>query len=208
MSEPWLDSQGAGTTDEPADEPRFVEPLELPAAGGTSGATRPSAAPVTDALSIEDAAARYGVSTSTIRRRLQRDEIAGAFKVTGPKGEEWRLPHGALEALGYRAVPEQAEAPTAPTPPEPPPELQGVLDALERVTSALADERRQLMAATEDRGRVEREREDARVKAARLEAQLAAERERRHELEQARQDLELRLAEVEAARSRRRWWRR
>jgi len=65
--------------------------------------------------------------------------------------------------------------------------------ALERLTLSLDVERRQLAAATEDR-------EDARITAARLEAELNAERERRQELEQ-------RLEQAEQAR-RRRWWQR
>ncbi len=56
-------------------------------------------------------------------------------------------------------------------------ELAGALEAIERLTDALTDERRQLMAAAEDRRAAEREREEARIQARRLEAELAAYRQ-------------------------------
>jgi len=167
-------------------------PGELPPPGATSS-DRPSEAPATDALSLEQAADRYSVSTTTLRRRLREGEIAGAYKVAGPKGDEWRLPRGALEALGYRELEPEPPPPLA-APDEPPPaQMASLMAALERLTLSLDVERRQLAAATEDR-------EDAWITAARLEAELNAERERRQELEQ-------RLEQAEQAR-RRRWWQR
>jgi septal ring factor EnvC (AmiA/AmiB activator) len=56
------------------------------------------------------------------------------------------------------------------------PDVTAALGAIERLTDALADERRQLTAASVDRQRAEREREEARIEAARLQARLEAER--------------------------------
>ena len=57
------------------------------------------------------------------------------------------------------------------------PELASALEAIERLTDALTDERRQLMAAAEDRRAAEREREEARIESARLQAELDAHRQ-------------------------------
>ena len=172
--------------DELDPEPPFAE---LPPAGGTGEAGRMSASPATDALTLDDAARTYGVSLSTLYRRLHRDELAGAYKVGGRKGLEWRIPSGALEALGYRPAQEPERAPE-------PPDVDTLTRAVRQLTEALAADRRQLMAATEDRASAEREREQARIDAARLEAQLEAARERTRDLE------------YELARARRRWWQR
>jgi len=56
-------------------------------------------------------------------------------------------------------------------------DLSAALEAIERLTDALTDERRQLMAAAEDRRSAEREREEARIEAARLQAELDGFRE-------------------------------
>jgi hypothetical protein len=85
------------------------------------------------------------VSLSTLRRELRAGELAGSYKVPGPKGDGWRIPAGALEVLGYRRLDTEPEP--RPAPAEPPPELTAVLRALESLTSTLESERRQLMAA-------------------------------------------------------------
>lgn len=152
----------------------------LPPAGDTFE-DRPAEAPTTEALSLEEAARTYAVSVTTLRRLLRDERLAGAYKVPGPKGSEWRIPSGSLDALGYRAanLEPPAPAPVAASGPD----LSALVASLATLTDALSAERRQLMAAEEDRGRAEREREEARVEAARLEAQLAAERLRSADLE-------------------------
>jgi hypothetical protein len=79
-------------------------------------------------------------------------------------------------------------------------ELAGALEAIERLTDALTDERRQLMAAAEDRRAAEREREEARIEAARLQAELDAHRqaanERAREATTERETLRAQLQEI------------
>lgn len=83
------------------------------------------------------------------------------------------------------------------------PELAGALEAIERLTDALTDERRQLMAAGEDRRTAEREREEARIDAARLQAELEAHRkvtgERVQEAVADRDALRAQLEEIATA---------
>jgi len=43
-------------------------------------------------VTISEASKRLGVSVSTLRRRLQKGEVAGAYKTGGPDGLEWRIP--------------------------------------------------------------------------------------------------------------------
>lgn len=163
-------------------------PLELPRE--TAEAARPRQAVETDALSIDEAARQYGVSTSTLYRKLQGGSLAGAYKVGTPRGSEWRIPTDALEASGYRRKAE----PIAPPPTTP--EVSELVQALRVVTDALTAERRLLNAAAEDRDRAQHEREQARVDVARLEAELNAAREKSTGLE------------YELALARRRWWQR
>lgn len=83
------------------------------------------------------------------------------------------------------------------------PEVAAALGAIERLTDALADERRQLTAAAEDRRQAEREREEARIEAACLQAQLDAERQlaeqRTAEAVAARDELRAQLQEIAGA---------
>lgn len=48
-------------------------------------------------VSISEAARRSGVSVSTLRRRLTKGQVPGAYKAPGPDGEEWRIPVAALD---------------------------------------------------------------------------------------------------------------
>lgn len=76
-------------------------PLELEASTGAQ--ERPSEASTSvEGLTVAEAATAFGISVSTIRRLLREGKVAGAAKVPGPKGSEYRLPPGSLEALGYR----------------------------------------------------------------------------------------------------------
>jgi hypothetical protein len=77
---------------------------ELPAKGGTSSSERtdtrtPDGSGTT--LTIGEAVERFQVSHVTLRRKIEANLVAGAHKVPGPKGEQWRLPVASLEALGY-----------------------------------------------------------------------------------------------------------
>jgi hypothetical protein len=53
-------------------------------------------------LSLTEAVSLFEVSLSTLRRRVAKGEIAGAVKVPGPKGVEYRIPEESLEALNYQ----------------------------------------------------------------------------------------------------------
>ena len=81
---------------------------ELPAAGETTEPARPvEASEAVEGLTITDAASAYGVSVSTLRRLIVGTKKnptpkVPSVKVPGPKGVEYRIPPGALEALGYR----------------------------------------------------------------------------------------------------------
>ena len=75
------DSQGES---EGSQEPLMIEAM-------TSEPERTQApSSAVDGLTITEAAAAYGISVSTLRRRLKAGEIVGAAKVTGPKGQEYR----------------------------------------------------------------------------------------------------------------------
>ena len=143
----------------------------LPPAGDTHD-HRPAEAPQTDALSLTEASQTYGVSVTTLRRLLRAGDVAGAFQVPGPKGREWRLPAGSLEALGYQAVEKRAQSEAAPAAPVL--DLSALDRSLATLTDLLTEGQRQLMAAEQDRDRAAKEREEARIDAARLEAQLEA----------------------------------
>lgn len=167
---------------------------ELPAAGDTTPATRSSTVDLSGTLlTIAEAVERYDVSRATLRRRLDAGAVAGAHKVPGPKGETWAIPAASLVALGYvHREPEDVDD-DEPAPAVAPSELLAVVD---RLTTLLEGERRQLMASESDRA-------DARAAAAAADARaelLAAELER-----ERAQAAELR---AELAQARRRWWRR
>lgn len=53
-----------------------------------------------DEVSVPEAMERFGISETTIRRKLREGAIAGAEKVRGRKGNEWRLPVESLRELG------------------------------------------------------------------------------------------------------------
>jgi hypothetical protein len=170
----------------------------LPAAGATSTAARLDSTRPADVdtsgtvVALDEAADRWEVSVSTLYRRARSGELPGAHKLPGAKGERWFVPVAAMESAGYRRRVDPA--PAAP----PPADVSALLSAVGNLTAALTDERRALMAATEDRSRAEREREEARLATARVEGELASERRR---VEELTRQLELRGS------TRRRWWR-
>jgi len=88
---------------EALDEQPPEQPAPLALEASTSEAARvPEPSEAVEGLTIAEAAAAYGLSVSSVRRKLKAGELAGAVKVPGPKGEEYRIPPAALEALGYR----------------------------------------------------------------------------------------------------------
>ncbi len=164
-------------------------PKALPATGETS-TSRPAKAPATEALTIEQACERYGLSSSTIYRRLHRAEVPAAYKVLGPQGESWRIPLGSMEAIGYAPQTGAAEPDPEPTGS---PALESVLAQL---TGLLDQQQLQLQAAQGDRDVAARAAPEQAIANARLEAQLEA----------ANANLEDVKAQLEQAGKRRRWF--
>lgn len=162
-------------------------PKALPATGETS-TSRPAKAPATEALTIEQACERYGLSSSTIYRRLHRAEVPAAYKVLGPQGESWRIPLGSMEAIGYAPQSETAE-PEAPA-------AAALESVLAQLTGLLEQQQLQLQAAQGDRDVAARAAQEQAIANARLEAQLEA----------ATANLEDLKAQLEQARKRRRWF--
>lgn len=139
-----------------------------------------------DAVHVDQAAKALGVSRRTVERmidrgRLERDTQHDSRVAAVTK----RSLVAALDATRSDNATRQSHAVS-----DAQPDVRAALAAIERLTDALADERRQLTAAAEDRHRAEREREEARIEAARLQAQLEA----------ARQVAEQRSAEAAATR--------
>ena len=136
-----------------------------------------------DAVHVDQAAKALEVSRRTIERMLERRELERDPRHDGATVTKRSLVVALEErrdnATRRRFAPSQ--------------DLTSLLSSLERLTETLADERRQLAVASDDRSQIAQEREQARVEAARLQAELEAERSRREELER-------RL-------NRRRWWR-
>jgi len=81
-------------------EADYSPPLELEAT--TEDTRTPEAGTAVEGLTVTEAASAYGLSVITVRRLLTSGKLAGAAKVSGPKGSAWRIPPEALEKLGYR----------------------------------------------------------------------------------------------------------
>jgi chromosome segregation ATPase len=138
-----------------------------------------------DAVHVDQAAKVLGVSRRTVERMidrgdLHRDTRRDSRVATVTK----RSLVAALDASRSDSATRQSRSVS-----DAQPDVTAALAAIERLTDALADERRQLTAASVDRHRAEHEREEARVEAARLQAQLDAERN----------DFEQRAAAADAA---------
>ncbi len=65
-------------------------------------APAPSTNAAEEFLSVPDAVERYGIPLGTLTRRLRNGEIAGAYKVPGPRGDECRIRITDLEGYGHR----------------------------------------------------------------------------------------------------------
>ena len=167
-------------------------PKGLPAPGSTT-TTRRTKAPITDALSVEEAAEAYGLSISTIYRRLHREEVPGQQKVMTPQGPAWRIPRGALDALGYNLVERDKAPEQVPTQPH---VTEALDEVIGRLTTVIESSQRQIQAAEADRGEAVKRQVELEVSTARAEAKLELVEEQVAELK----------AEVERLRKRRRWF--
>lgn len=165
-------------------------PKSLPVPGSTA-TTRDAKSPATEALSVEQAAEAYGLSISTVYRRLHKGEVPGAYKVQTSQGDAWRIPLGSLEAIGYHREQEAEPTPAQAAP------LPEAFDAVvSRLTAVIESSQRQIQAAEADRGESLKRQVELEVSAARAEAKLEAVEGQVAELK----------AEVERLRKRRRWF--
>lgn len=88
---------------------------ELPAAGKTTPSARIADADSSGTnLSILETVERYDVSERTLRRDLSEGKVTGAHKVTGLRGESWRLPIAGLQML-YKERKQLADSEQAPS---------------------------------------------------------------------------------------------
>jgi hypothetical protein len=170
-----------------------------PDAGRTPGTTD-----TPGAVAIGEAVELWEVSPRTLRRKLA-DGIHGAYKITGPKGEEWRIPAAALDALGYPRRSDHAPPVVEPTSGElaairAREDTQRTLDAL---LATMAASRGELMAAEADRKATEVLARDALAETARLEERLKA---ANADTERERERADALAAELDAARKPRRRW--
>jgi len=126
-----------------------------------------------DFVHVDQAAKALGVSRRTIERMLERGELERDVRhdsrvATVTKRSLVEALEGKRDGTATRQSRQASQSS---------PDLSAALEAIERLTDALTDERRQLMAAAEDRRGAEREREEARIEAARLQAELDSFRE-------------------------------
>ena len=180
--------------------PGMADNLELPAAGDTAEPFHRH--PVVEhpgTVSMAEATERWEVSERTLRRRLTDGDVPGAYKAPAPKGEQWRIPPEALDALGYNR--KDAEEDPDVAPPAPTVAATELLEELRAQREAwqelMADKAKELMASEEDRRKAEAARLQAATDLARAEERLVVARGERDAL----------AAEVEALRARR-WWQR
>lgn len=117
-----------------------------------------------DSVHIDQAAKALGVSRRTVERMLERGQLQRDTRHDSRVAAVTK--RSLVEALeGKRA--DNATRQSRPVS-QAFPDLAAAFEAIERLTDALTDERRQLMAAAEDRRKAECEREEARIEAARL----------------------------------------
>lgn len=152
-----------------------------------------------DAVHVDQAAKALGVSRRTVERMIDRGQLERDTR------HDSRVAAITKRSLVAALDADRSDSATRQSQPVPDglPEVAAALGAIERLTDALADERRQLTAAAEDRQRAEREREEARIEAASLKAQLDAEHkaaeQRTAEAVAVREELRAQLQEIAAA---------
>lgn len=154
---------------------------------------------VDDPVHVDQAAKALGVSRRTVERMIERGQLERDTRHDSRVAMVTkRSLVGALE--NQRRVDTTRQSRQASHVSS---ELEGALDAIERLTDALTDERRQLMAAAEDRRAAESEREEARIEAARLKAELDTLRitaaEKAQDASAARDALRSQLEEIATA---------
>lgn len=120
-----------------------------------------------DFVHVDQAAKALSVSRRTVERMLERGELQRDTR------HDSRVAMVTKRSLVEVLESKREGAATRQSRPvsQPSPDLAAALEAIERLTDALTDERRQLMAAAEDRRAAEREREEARIQTARLQAE-------------------------------------
>lgn len=129
---------------------------------------QPTTSAKDDLVHVDQAAKVLGVSRRTDERMLERGQLQRDMR------HDSRVASVAMRSLvealegkrGLDATRQSRQSSRASSA-----DLSAALEAIERLTDALTDERRQLMAAAEDRRSAEREREEARIEAARLQAE-------------------------------------
>lgn len=135
--------------------------------------TTASATEQDDAVHVDQAAKALGVSRRTVERMIDRGQLDRDTRHDSRAAAVTKRSLVAALDVTRRDSATRQSRPVS----EAQPDIASALGAIERLTDALADERRQLTAAAEDRHRAEREREEARIEAARLQAQLETERQ-------------------------------
>lgn len=155
---------------------------------------------------MAEATERWEVSVRTLRRRLTDGDIPGAYKAPAAKGEQWRIPPEALDALNYRrkdAPEEPVGVPPADTVATS--ELLVELRAQRETWNALMEERgRELVASEEDRRKAEEARLKAATDLARVEERLVAVEGERDTAKERAEALAAKVEELQG----RRWWHR
>ena len=130
-------------------------------------------APEDDFVHLDQAAKALGVSRRTVERMIERGQLKRDVRDDTPVAAVTK--RSLVQVLEARRETSTARQPRQAT--SVAPDLTSVVTAVERLTSALDDQQRQLLAATEDRHQVARERDEAHLEVARLRGELEAHRE-------------------------------
>ncbi len=130
-------------------------------------------APEDDFVHLDQAAKALGVSRRTVERMIERGQLKRDIRDHTPVAAVTK--RSLVQVLEGRrdtnTTRQPRQAPSAA------PDMTTVLTAVERLTNALNDQHRQLLAATEDRQQVAVERDEAHLEIARLQGELEAHRE-------------------------------
>lgn len=129
--------------------------------------------PEDDFVPLDQAAKALEVSRRTIERMIERGQLKRDIGDQTPVAAVTK--RSLVQVLEARRETNTTRQPRQAT--SAAPDLTTVLTAVERLTNALNDQHRQLLAATEDRHQVARERDDAHLEVARLQGELEAHRE-------------------------------
>jgi hypothetical protein len=130
-------------------------------------------APEDDFVHLDQAAKALGVSRRTVERMIERGQLQRDLRDHTPVAAVTK--RSLVQVLEARRETNTTRQPRQAT--SAAPDLTTVLTAVERLTNALDDQHRQLLAATEDRHQVAHERDAARLEVARLQGELEAHRE-------------------------------